>query len=258
MSEPTRIGVEESADGLVILTLDAPQRLNPIEPEGCAVLLGHVDRLSAQPATRVVLLRGAGNAFSGGGDVATIREGLADPPRLIGGLIDVFHRLILAMKRAPFPIVSVVRGAAAGGGLSLALACDLVIASRSAKLMVAYPKLGTSTDGGLSWTLTQRIGALRALDLMLLRSSLGADEALALGLVSRVVDDAALDDEALAVARQLIATAPQSVRELKHLVVAGETSPLPAQLDAERAAFLRCASTADFTQRVEAFLAKPR
>ncbi len=258
MTEPVNVRVERRDDGVATLTIDAPKKLNPIDFDSCAGLQAGLDTLSADGRTRVAVLRGAGKAFSGGGDIDIIQRGIADAPRAIGPMIDAFHRVILAIKAAPFPVVAVVHGAAAGGGLSLALACDLVLATRSAKLVIAYPKLGTSTDGGLSWSLTRRLGALRALDLMLLGSAVTAEQALAMGLVSRVLDDDAVDAQVDSVLQTLLAQPVQAMREIKQLVVGAETNPLSTQLDAERDAFLRCAATPEFAERVDAFLSKRR
>ena len=146
-----------------------------------------------------------------------------------------------------------MQGAAAGGGFSLALAADLAVAARSARFVVAYPQLGTSTDGGLSFRLQQRLGPSRALEVLTLKGTLSADQALALGLVNAVVDDSELAAHAQQWAQQLADLPPQAVQELKGLTTAPSLAALQDHLQREKAAFLRCAATPDFAARVQAF-----
>src|SRR5262249_39914825 len=146
-------------------------------------------------------------------------------------------------------------GAAAGGGFSLALACDQLVAGRGARFVTAYPALGTSSDGGLSWYLAKRLGAMRALEIAL-GGALSAEQARALGPVGRGVGDAQLEAETLAYARHIAQMAPQSVRAFKRLINAAEDAEFEAQLARERENFLGCARTQDFRDRVTAFLNK--
>jgi 2-(1,2-epoxy-1,2-dihydrophenyl)acetyl-CoA isomerase len=171
----------------------------------------------------------------------------------VGQIIDAFHDAVLALVRLPVPVVVAVQGAAAGGGFSLAMAADLVVAAQSSRFVVAYPQLGTSTDGGLSWQLQQRLGPARALALLALPGPITAAAALALQLVHQVVDDDALQREALRLAHGLAEVPPQAMRELKALVYAPSIDRLAQQLAREKAAFQRCAATADFAARVAAF-----
>jgi len=153
-------------------------------------------------------------------------------------------------------VIGSVYGAAAGGGFSLALACDQLIVASNARFVVAYPALGTSSDGGLSHFLSKRLGAAKALEIVLGSGAINAAEALALGLVVKVVEDASLDAETAAYAAKFAQLAPQSVREFKRLISGAEDDGLEVQLEREREAFLRCARTEDFRKRVSAFLQK--
>ena len=246
-------------DGAVTtLTLNRPQQLNPIDMAMATALLRALEKVQANSATRLVVLRGAGKAFCGGGDVAGMYAQRDDLPGLIEPLIGTFHAAILAMKRLPMPVLACVHGAAAGGGFSLAMACDLVLASRSARFVVAYPKLGAPADGGLSFHLTRRLGPIRALESLALGGSYDAPRALAEGLINRVVDDAALDEELANWVKTILAVAPQSLTEIKGLVREQSLAALEAHLALEKAAFLRCATTADFVQRVTAFALKSK
>ena len=241
-------------DGPVaVATLNRPACFNAIDPGLLAALQQVLAEAEAQPAVRALVLCGAGRSFCSGGDIAAMQQHAADLPGFIGRVIDGFHEVIVLMAKLRMPIVAAVHGAAAGGGFSLALAADLTLAARSARFVVAYPQLGTSTDGGLSFRLQQRLGAPRALALLTQPGPLSADAAAALQLVHGVTDDDALMPQAMQQAQQLAALPEQAVRELKALVQAPQLPALKAHLALEREAFLRCAHTADFAARVAAF-----
>jgi 2-(1,2-epoxy-1,2-dihydrophenyl)acetyl-CoA isomerase len=243
---------------LITITLNRPASLNAIDLP-LALALHEAIEAAAEACSagaRVLLLRGAGRSFCGGGDVAAMHAHRADLPGFIGRIIDAFHLGIMALARLPIPVVAGVHGAVAGGGFSLALAADLVVATRSTRFVVAYPQLGAPADGGLSFRLAQRLGAKQGLAALTLHGRMNADEALAFGLINRVVDAERADDEALQWAHGLVALPPQSVNELKGLVAAQSLVALEEGLAREKAAFLRCAATADFAARVEAFVNK--
>lgn len=258
MSAGARVSVERADNGVATLTMHASGRMPVLSLESGRALGDALEPLAADPEVRVVVLRGENGQFCAGGDIAAIRDGLDDPPAKIGPIIDQLHRCVRALHAMPQPVIASVAGAAAGGGLSLAMACNLIVCADNARFVVGYPALGTSSDGGLSYTLTRRVGAMRAMDLILARSHWDAPTALSLGLAARIVDAAALDAETAAYAAALAQNAPQVLREFKALMLGAEDDALSAQLDAERAAFLRCAQTADFRRRVEAFLQKRR
>lgn len=240
---------------VAVLTLDRPARFNAIDQPLVEALRSQLQALDADPAVRAVVLRGEGRAFCGGGDIVAMQQHAADLPAFIGTMIDIFNDVVVAMARLRVPVIAAVHGAVAGGGFSLALAADSVVAARSARFVVAYPKLGTSTDGGLSFRLQQRLGPAQAFTLLTQAEPLLAEEALRLGLVQGVVDDEALLQEAMQRAAALAALAPAAVAELKALVHAPSLPALQEQLKREREAFVRCAGTPDFAQRVARFAA---
>ena len=247
-----------AVDGPVaVVTLNRPARFNAIDTGLLAALQHALAQADAQPAVRALVLCGAGRSFCSGGDIAAMQQHAADLPGFIGRVIDGFHDVILTLARLRMPVVAAVHGAAAGGGFSLALAADHTLAARSARFVVAYPQLGTSTDGGLSFRLQQRLGAPRALAVLTQPGPLSADAAAALQLVHAVVDDDALMPQALQQAQQWAALPEQAVRELKALVQAPQLPALQAHLAREREAFLRCAHTAEFASRVAAFANRP-
>jgi 2-(1,2-epoxy-1,2-dihydrophenyl)acetyl-CoA isomerase len=199
------------------------------------------------------VLRAEGSTFCVGVDIHSLHQHLDDLPAQVASLIDSAHAAVLAMRRLPVPVIASVAGTAAGGGFSLALACDRVMAGRSARFVVAYPQLGTTPDMGMSHALVALLGPRRALDLVLARSPFGADDAHRLGLVSEVCDDEALDDAALAAAREWAALPPAAVRGSKALFAADDIEAMERQMEREKASFVRCAATAEFRRRVIAF-----
>lgn len=244
--------------GTAVITLNRPQQFNPIGIESMRALHTALLDIEADDSVRAVVLRGSGNAFCGGGDIRAMRDNLDRLPRFLGEIIDGFHGVILALRRLPVPVIAAVQGSAAGGGFSLAMACDLVVAAEGTRFVVAYPQLATSTDGGLSFFLTRRLGTGRALDLLLLRNILNAAEAAEWGLVNRVVEGGKLEEESLALAAQLAKLPAHAVREIKALVSGRGDSELADQLAAERAAFLRNCREPLFAERVVAFLDKKK
>jgi len=162
--------------------------------------------------------------------------------------------VLLAEMRAP--VIASLNGAVAGAGLSLALACDFAIAADSAQFTLAYVNIGASCDLSGSWSLPRLVGLRKALELALLGERFDAAEALRLGLVNRVVPEDQLDAQVLALAQRLADGPAQSIAQMKRLMRISFEHDLRGQLDAERAAFLRCASTHDFAEGLEAFLAR--
>lgn len=246
--------VQLQVDGAVAtLTLDRPASFNAIDLPMVQALRTALQQAAALPALRVLLLQGSGRSFCGGGDIMAMQAHQGDLPGFVGQVIDGFHDCMLLLARLPLPVVAAVQGAAAGGGFSLVLAADLAVAARSARFVVAYPQLGTSTDGGLSFRLQQRLGPSRALEVLTVNGTLSAEQAQAMGLLNAVVDDDALQGHAQRWAQQLAALPAQAVQELKGLTVAPSLAALHEHLLREKEAFLRCAATPEFAARVQAF-----
>jgi 2-(1,2-epoxy-1,2-dihydrophenyl)acetyl-CoA isomerase len=258
MSDQAPVLLDIDADGIAILTLNRPQQFNTIDVSSMQCLAQLLQDLEHEAAVRAVVLRGAGKTFSGGGDIRSLHANIDDLPRFLGTIIDSFHAAIIALRRLPVPVIASVHNSAAGGGFSLALACDFVVATESARFVIAYPKLATSTDGGLSFFLTRRLGTARALDLLLLRDEVGAVEAHALGLVNRLAAEDRLAEETRAVAQRLTELPLQSVCEIKRLVSGLGDAALYEQLAAERAAFMRNGAKPEMAERLRAFLEKKR
>ncbi|MFD5492992.1 enoyl-CoA hydratase/isomerase family protein [Streptomyces sp. NPDC127091] len=202
---------------------------------------------------RAVLLVGEGSNFCSGGDVAAFAA--ADSPgSFVAGLAETLHAFVRAVTTSSAPVVAAVHGWATGAGMSLACAADITVCGSSARFRPAYPAIGLSPDGGMTWTLPRLIGPARARDLLLTDGVLGADEALRTGLVSRVVADDDVRAEALSVARQLAAKPPQVLARVKALLHEGADRDLFAHLDAEAESIGEAAESPVGREGVRAFI----
>jgi len=251
--------VEAVKDGVAVLTLNRPDRLNALSPPMLDALLEALPRLAVSPEIGVVVLTGAGRAFCAGGDVKAMAEGreqgetaLEERAQALRSRMEVSRWL----HEMPKPTIAMVRGAAAGAGLSLALACDLRVAGDSARFATAFARVGYSGDFGGSWFLTQLVGTAKARELYYTADILDAQQALALGLVNRVVPDARLEDEALGLAGRLARGPRIAYRYMKRNFNAAETVTLGEALDVEAWHHTRCGLTEDHREAARAFVEK--
>jgi len=214
------------------------------------------ERAEQDAQARVVVIRGAGPAFLAGGDVAMFHANLTKMPAMVREGAPELHRAILALRRAPKPVLASVHGAVAGAGVSLMAAADLAIAADGTKFTMAYSRLGTSPDGGATYSLPRLVGMRKAQELILLSDAIEAREALTLGLVNWVVGAEQLAAETASIARRLAQGATAAFAEIKQLLNQSYDQTLAAQLSAEVEAFARCAGTRDFAEGVTAFVEK--
>lgn len=249
------ITLAEDGD-IAVITLGNEVRANAIDLRFCEGMLGALSHIHAGGTSRVAVIRASGRIFSAGGNLPQILDGLDRSDRFLESLISALHTVILAIRRLPIPVIASVQGPAAGAGFSLAMACDFVVASNAARFVVGYGALGTSCDGGLSYHLTRRLGPARALELLLMREALGAEEAASWGLVQEVATPSSLTEHTLAMARKIAQLPGSAVREMKHLVGLASGDNLEQHLESEKQAFLRCASTDEFYRRVAGFVAR--
>jgi 2-(1,2-epoxy-1,2-dihydrophenyl)acetyl-CoA isomerase len=201
---------------------------------------------------RVVLITHPGKNFCVGGDVTKF-AGSDEPGSYVFETAGVLHQTILALTGSPLPVVAAVQGWAAGAGMSVACAADIVVAGESAQFRAAYPGIGFTPDGGMTWHLPRIVGRARALDLMLTNRPMSAQEALAAGLVSKVVPDDAVQTEAAAIAQALAHGASGALAGIKRLVNDGMGASLDAQLGAEQESISAQAASADGREGVRAF-----
>jgi len=242
-------------DGVGTVTLERPDAGNGVNVQLARDLFAVAVQAERDTSVKVIVLRGAGRNFCVGGDLKEF-AGRADMPEHLREVTTNLHAAIVAFARMDPPIVVGVQGSAAGAGLGLACLGDIVIAAESARFVVAYTKIGLNPDGGTSYLLPRLVGLRRAQELTLLNTPLDAHGALEAGLVTRVVADDALDAEVDAVARQLATGARAGQGEAKRLLRASLDSTLALHLEAEAAAIVRSASTADAYEGIAAFLDK--
>ena len=231
------------------VTLNRSDRLNAIDGVMTAELYAYFTALARDEECRVVILRGAGRAFCSGLDLK------AFDPDAAPSSAATLPSVIRAMRSCPQPIIALLRGAAAGGGFSLALAADIRIATPDARMNVAYVKLGVSgCELGTSYHLPRTVGPSVANELMMTGRFIHADRALATGLVSEVVDDADLDDAGRAMAEDMLRASPIGLRKTKQTVErVGRVGDLDAALDLEEQAQRDCMRDPAFARAVAAF-----
>lgn len=239
--------------GIATIWLNRPEAANSINLDVVRELRRVVYDIAARQDIRVVVLRGRGRQFCAGGDMAMFLGQLDTIGRHLRDVIAEFHAALLALRDLPQPVVALVHGAVAGGGLSLALGCDFVVAEERTKFATAYRKLGASSDGGMSLLLSRILGTRKALELMLAGEVFLAPEALSLGLVNRVAPEAALEAALVAFCEVLAGNSRASNACVKRLVHAAPTASFDEQLTRELEGFCALASGADFREGVTAF-----
>ncbi len=249
--EPTTLAA--FADGILELTLSHPRRRNALATPLREALIRHLEHGLADPACRAIILTGAGAHFCAGGDVTAM--GQQTPLDSRARMMRMSHHLVRLLVEGEKPVIAAVEGHAAGAGLSIAAACDIVVAARNATFTCSFNRIGLAADLGAAWTLPRRIGAGQAKLLMFRGKPLPAAEAATLGLVERLAEPGAALDEARAIARDIAATAPLSNGMAKQLIARSQGSLsdfLKAEADAQ--ALLR--DTEDHREGRDAFLAK--
>jgi 2-(1,2-epoxy-1,2-dihydrophenyl)acetyl-CoA isomerase len=242
--------LETTEGALRILALNRPERRNALNASLCERLLQALRAAGDSAAVGAVLLRGEGAAFCVGGDVKDMAEGKGREMSTEQRVRSLRRRMEASrlLHVLPKPTIAAVRGAVAGAGLSLALACDFRIVARSTKITSAFAKVGLSGDYGGSWFLTRIVGAARARDLYLRPRVISAEEALAMGLVTEVVDDDALEARAMAVAIELADGPRVTLGYMKQNLNHAITGTLESALDLEALHHTLSAGTEDHHQ----------
>lgn len=249
-----QIRLELGADNVATLTLNRPDSLNAMTPAMLAEMQAAVEGLAGSGA-RCLLLIGAGRGFSSGADLVT-DGGL---PEDVGAALELhFNPLVETLFACPLPIVAAVNGPCAGAGCSIALAADIVIAGTSAYFLQAFVNIGLIPDAGATWLLPRLAGRARAMEMMMLGERIPAGQAADWGMISRVVEDAVLADEAAALAGRLAAGPTIAYGLIRRLARDAEQLSLGEALAVERVAQRDAGQTEDFKRAVMAFLQKQK
>jgi 2-(1,2-epoxy-1,2-dihydrophenyl)acetyl-CoA isomerase len=244
------------------LTLNRPKSLNALNLDMIEALRLTTARAEADPQVRAILITGAGDHFMAGGDLKWFREQLALPPQerqpLFERTIGDVHQTTLQLRRCGKPVVAAVRGAVAGFGLSLMLAADLALAADDVYFTLAYSNIALSPDGGATWSLPRMVGMKRSMEIALLGDRFDAQQALAWGLVNRVVPVAELLPQAEKLAVRLASGPAEALASTKRLINASFNNTLAEQLHEEQRAFASCGVNGDFAEGLAAFFEKRR
>jgi len=252
MNEPVRV---ENRGSVRLMLLNRPDRMNAFTAAMHAALGSALEAAEADPACRAVLLTGTGRGFCAGQDLGE-RSPDGSVPDLGATLEALYNPLIRRIRSMGKPVVCAVNGVAAGAGANLALACDIVLAARSARFIQSFARIGLVPDCGGTYALPRLVGDARARGLALLAEPLPAETAESWGLIWKAVDDERLMPEAEALAAHLAAQPAQALAMIKHALATSAGNTLDAQLDLERDLQRAAGRTPDYAEGVRAFLEK--
>ncbi len=245
------------ADGVGVMTLNRPPQLNAWIRRLGDDMLEALDWFGADPAVRAIVVTGAGRAFSSGADLKdgeSIRaDGTVD---VLTPLRESYNPVVMRIRSIEKPVIAAVNGPAAGIGCSLALACDLIVAARSAYFLLAFVNIGLGLDGGASQSLPARVGSARAFEMAYLGERIGAEQALQWGMINRVVDDETLDSAVGELAGRLAAGPPGSYAAIKRTINSHIYDGFAELLDLEAVLQQERTASRDFREAVVAFAQK--
>jgi 2-(1,2-epoxy-1,2-dihydrophenyl)acetyl-CoA isomerase len=241
--------------GVARLTLNRPERLNAFNVQMHAEVADALSQVEANTTTRVLLLTGAGRAFCAGQDLSE-RDVNAGPLDLGQTTGTYYNPLVRRLTALPLPIVCAVNGVAAGAGVNIALACDLVVARRSVKFVQAFAAIGLIPDAGGTWSLPHLVGQARALGFTLMGEPLMADTAERWGLIWKALDDEAFDSEVERIVSQLSHAPTLSLAASKRAIRGAGSATLEEQLEIERQLQRQCGLSEDYKEGVNAFKAR--
>lgn len=239
-----------------LLTLSNPTVRNALSPAIYAAGIEALNHADSSAEVRAVVITGEGAHFCAGGNLARLQHNRTLDPQVQEQSIDGLHAWIEAVRTCRKPVIAAVEGACAGAGFSLALACDLIVASREAKFVMAYSNVGLSTDGGGSWHLARLLPRQLATELLMQGELIAAERLHALGVVNRLTAPGTALEAALQTAASLAAKAPKVLATLKEFVNDAPDRPLSEHLKVERDAFVRNLHHANGGEGIAAFLGK--
>ncbi len=244
------------SEGVATITLNRPDVLNALSAEIFSGLLAAFRQAQDDPAVRAIVLTGAGRGFCVGADLAARQSAGTESVDLGMAAREKLNPVIIAMRSLSKPLITAVNGPAAGAGMSIALAGDLVLAARSARFALAFTKIGLVPDGGCSYFLPRYVGELRARAIAILGEKLDAEEAYRIGMVWKIYEDDALMTEASKLARHLATMPTEAIGLSKQALNVSGGNSLAAQLEVEACLQTRASQTGDFREGVLAFVQK--
>jgi 2-(1,2-epoxy-1,2-dihydrophenyl)acetyl-CoA isomerase len=243
--------------GVAVLTLNRPDKLNSFTQAMHLEVRDALARLQADRSVRVLVLTGSGRGFCAGQDLSDRAVEPGSPGVDLGESVEKFYApLVLTLRALPMPVICAVNGVAAGAGANLALACDIVLAAKSASFIEAFCKLGLIPDTGGTWHLPRLVGMARATGLAMLGEKLSAEKAEQWGLIWRAVPDESLMDETMAMARHFATAPTRGLAFTKKALQASYANTLPDQLQLEAGMMRELGHSHDYREGVAAFMAK--
>jgi len=249
--------IEERAGGVVTLRMNRPEKLNALNVELGRALVHAVLHAGQDPSVRAVVITGAGRAFCAGGDLDFLRDArVRHADRELQGLLVAGKELCLAMASMPKPVIAAVNGPAAGGGMNLALAADMRIASDQARFCESFAQVGLYPDFGGTFFLPRIVGAVRAAELFYTAEMLSAEDALRMGIVGHVYPAAQFEEETRKFAERLAAGAPVAFRDVKHTIFDANRKALEETLNEEIRLQIHCFGSEDCLEALNAFFEK--
>lgn len=246
----------ETKDHTAVITLNRPEARNAFSPEMIGSWRRYLEDAGADPAVRVIVVTGKGDTFCSGGDVREMAEGRLKSWDMKNFLWEGVHRIVLTLEDLDKPVIAAINGAAMGAGMDMAIMCDLRICSDKAKLAESYITMGLVPGDGGAYFLPRLVGTSKALELLWTGKVLGAEEALQLGIVNRVVPHERLMEETMELAGVIGAKPPLAVRMMKRAVYQAQTSTLRAHLDYISSQLSLLSETRDHQEAARAFLEK--
>jgi 2-(1,2-epoxy-1,2-dihydrophenyl)acetyl-CoA isomerase len=246
----------ESQENMATIFLNRPEAFNSFNLEMIGSLSDRLITLAADPTVRAVVISGAGKAFCAGGDLKWVLNFPQGPPAAFHELAARFHQAILEIRRMAKPVIAAINGIAAGGGFSLALACDFRVMAESAVLKQAYTSNGLSIDGGGSFTLPRLVGSARAMEILAFDEPVSSKQALTWGLVTKVVQDGKALEAAWEMAQELAQKSMTSFSWSKKLITDAFDTSFETQIERERRALSSCAAHLEGKEGLKAFTEK--
>ncbi|WP_419709623.1 enoyl-CoA hydratase/isomerase family protein [Pseudomonas sp. NFX224] len=243
----------EISGQVAVISLNSPSTLNALSLEMVRGLSQAIKHVKADSRLRVLLIKGEGRAFCAGGDLRYFSGASTDEIRT---LITLMHEAIDTLSRLPIPVIACVHGTLAGAGVSLALACDFVVAAEATTFNFAYTRVGTSPDASATWHLPRQVGLHRSLAMLMLSEAMGAEEAMQLGIVYAIHSAETLSAACVALTGRLVDAPSFALAQTKKLIRDASHRSLPEQLSAELDSFCACAQTHDFDEGIDAFFNK--